>query len=67
MARLIPIALCLAALVAVVPGCSTSKAEADRQQFSPELLNVSYDPTRELWRASTLGSLPSTRGTTACT
>jgi sulfate transport system substrate-binding protein len=32
------------------PGCGTSRAEADREVFSQELLNVSYDPTRELWR-----------------
>jgi len=38
----------LAALA--LPGCNSSKAEADAEG-SHELLNVSYDPTRELWRA----------------
>ncbi len=32
-------------------GCTTSKAEADRDGASQELLNVSYDPTRELWKS----------------
>ena len=32
-------------------GCNTSKSEADRDANSKELLNVSYDPTRELWKA----------------
>jgi len=45
----------LAALVAGVAllslsGCDTSKAEGDREAGGQELLNVSYDPTRELWK-----------------
>ena len=41
----------LAIAASVLAGCSTSKSEADRDTNSRELLNVSYDPTRELWKA----------------
>lgn len=51
MARLAALIVSMAALTIVLPGCGTSKAEADRDAFSQELLNVSYDPTRELWHA----------------
>jgi sulfate transport system substrate-binding protein len=51
MSRLILPVILLAIAAPSLPGCGTSKAEADREVFSQELLNVSYDPTRELWRA----------------
>ena len=44
--------LALAAIVLtslIVSGCSSSREEADRGG-AIELLNVSYDPTRELWK-----------------
>ena len=46
--------LSLIAIVAALvcqPGCNTSQAEADRETNFQELLNVSYDPTRELWKS----------------
>jgi sulfate transport system substrate-binding protein len=44
--------LALIAILAVflLGGCSTSQDEADRETNHQELLNVSYDPTRELWK-----------------
>ncbi len=49
MARTFSLTLLIAAAACFLPGCNTSKAEVDREA-SQELLNVSYDPTRELWR-----------------
>ena len=46
------------ATLAAIPGCSTSKAEADREIFDQELLNVSYDPTRELWKDLNAAFIP---------
>jgi len=40
----------LVAASLLLPGCSTSKSEADSES-AVELLNVSYDPTRELWKS----------------
>ena len=40
----------LATVVATLAGCGTGQA-ADATDGSQELLNVSYDPTRELWRS----------------
>ncbi|MGD9723744.1 MAG: sulfate ABC transporter substrate-binding protein [Pirellulales bacterium] len=50
MNRVAALALLFLAVAVSTTGCSTSKAEADNEAFSQELLNVSYDPTRELWR-----------------
>lgn len=38
----------LVVLAGVIPGCNGQKGTAERPAV--ELLNVSYDPTRELWR-----------------
>ncbi len=43
--------LAIAAVSWSLSGCNTSQAEADRESASQELLNVSYDPTRELWKS----------------
>ncbi len=42
----------LTALAALsLPGCGVSQAGPNRSAGKQELLNVSYDPTRELWKA----------------
>ena len=45
-----PLIVLVAAMAPFLSGCS-SKAQADGESGSQELLNVSYDPTRELWKA----------------
>ena len=50
MRRFLPSAL-LAAIVPVLSGCNHSRAGQQGQGDRVELLNVSYDPTRELWKA----------------
>ena len=51
MGLLFSLAIVTVAAGLLLPGCNASKAEADREKSSQELLNVSYDPTRELWKA----------------
>jgi sulfate/thiosulfate-binding protein len=41
----------LVASVMTVPGCSDSSADSGKSASSSSLLNVSYDPTRELYQA----------------
>ena len=53
--RAVSAVLVSAAVLVGLPGCSSDKpstgdARQDRQKKSVELLNVSYDPTRELYR-----------------
>jgi sulfate transport system substrate-binding protein len=45
-------------LLLATSGCNTSLAEAERETASQELLNVSYDPTRELWREINSAFIP---------
>lgn len=45
-------------LLVAATGCNTSQAEAERETASQELLNVSYDPTRELWREINAAFVP---------
>ncbi|MBI3838535.1 MAG: sulfate ABC transporter substrate-binding protein [Planctomycetia bacterium] len=51
MRRVYSFAILIVSTGLLLPGCGTSKAEADRETASQELLNVSYDPTRELWKS----------------
>src|SRR4051794_12615307 len=48
--RSIALLATLAGGVLICSGCSSSQYDADGAN-SQELLNVSYDPTRELWKA----------------
>lgn len=50
MLRFVSVASLLTMGLLAFSGCNSSKAEAEREAASQELLNVSYDPTRELWR-----------------
>ena len=43
------VSILISALVLFVGGCNARQSEGDGS--SQELLNVSYDPTRELWKA----------------
>jgi sulfate/thiosulfate-binding protein len=45
-----PLAIVLSIFAAFQLGCSKSPADVDGAGEHVELLNVSYDPTRELWR-----------------
>jgi sulfate/thiosulfate transport system substrate-binding protein len=51
MGRVHSLAVMIVAAGLFLPGCNSSQAEADRETASQELLNVSYDPTRELWKS----------------
>jgi sulfate/thiosulfate-binding protein len=51
MSRAFSMAVLIAALSTLLAGCGTHRAQADSETASQELLNVSYDPTRELWKA----------------
>ncbi len=51
MRRIYSLAVLIASAGLFLPACNTSQAEADRETASRELLNVSYDPTRELWKS----------------
>ncbi len=50
MKRLDWLLVSVVAALSFLPGCNSSRAEADREA-AHELLNVSYDPTRELWKS----------------
>ena len=50
MTRFFFLTIVLVTAALALPGCNSSKAEADGDG-SHVLLNVSYDPTRELWKA----------------
>ncbi len=50
MARFLSLTALVVSAALALPGCNSSKAETDGEG-SRELLNVSYDPTRELWKA----------------
>src|SRR5262249_22719102 len=59
--RSLPLLLLFAALP-LVPGCSSSHAQSDSGTApTQELLNVSYDPTRELWKALNAAFIPQYR------
>jgi sulfate/thiosulfate transport system substrate-binding protein len=47
--RIVGLLVGFAALAVSVPGCGVSKAGSDKDD-AQVLLNVSYDPTRELWK-----------------
>jgi sulfate transport system substrate-binding protein len=49
MNRLGPLALLLAVIVSAASGCNSSRGQEGGEKQT--LLNVSYDPTRELWKA----------------
>jgi len=58
MPRTFSAAALLGLALAIQLGCNTSQHEATHETASLELLNVSYDPTRELWREINQAFIP---------
>ncbi len=51
MRRFYPFIALAAVIFPLLLGCNSGRAHTDGESASQELLNVSYDPTRELWKA----------------